>query len=42
MTSVPKKRLQQLREQLVAPPADPGTFENIPKIRQVAGDSAGR
>ncbi|MCJ1363667.1 hypothetical protein MMC16_002775 [Acarospora aff. strigata] len=41
MTSVPKQRLQQLSEHLSAPIEDPGTFENIPKIRRIAGDSAG-
>ena len=41
MTSVPKRRLQALSEQLVVPPADPGTFENIPRIRRIAPDSAG-
>lgn len=41
MTSVPKQRLQQLSAQLSAPIEDPGTFENIPKIRRIAGDSAG-
>lgn len=41
MTSAPKQRLKQLSEQLATPPADPGTFEDIPKIRRVAGDSAG-
>lgn len=41
MTSVSKKRLQALSEQLVVKPADPGTFEDIPKIRRIAGDSAG-
>lgn len=40
MTSAAKQRLQQLSEQLSVPPADPGTFENIPKIRRIAGDSA--
>lgn len=41
MTSAPKRRLQALSEQLVAPPADPGKFENIPKLKKVAGDSTG-
>ncbi|MCJ1354896.1 MAG: hypothetical protein MMC33_004886 [Icmadophila ericetorum] len=41
MTSAPKRRLQALAEQLTAPLADPGTFENVPKIRTVAGESAG-
>ncbi|KAL8802968.1 MAG: hypothetical protein Q9182_003456 [Xanthomendoza sp. 2 TL-2023] len=42
MTSVPRRRLQALSEQLSLPPPDPGTFENIPKIRQIAPDSAGQ
>ncbi|KAG7006433.1 hypothetical protein G7Y79_00014g036080 [Physcia stellaris] len=37
----PKRRLQALSEQLVVPPADPGTFENVPRIRRIAPDSAG-
>ncbi|KAL8817393.1 MAG: hypothetical protein Q9223_003760 [Gallowayella weberi] len=41
MTSVPRRRLQALSEQLSLPPPDLGTFENIPKIRQIAPDSAG-
>ena len=41
MNSAPKQRLQALSEQLVVKPADPGTFENIPKIRRIAPDSAG-
>ena len=41
MTSSSKNRLQALSEQLVVKLADPGTFENIPKIRRIAGDSAG-
>ncbi|KAL9000117.1 MAG: hypothetical protein Q9169_001192 [Polycauliona sp. 2 TL-2023] len=40
MSSAPKRRLQALSEQLSLPPADPGTFENIPKIRHVASNSA--
>ncbi|KAL8808936.1 MAG: hypothetical protein Q9200_003883 [Gallowayella weberi] len=42
MTSVPRRRLQALSEQLSLPPPDLGTFENIPKIRQIAPDSAGQ
>ena len=42
MTLAPKQRLLQLSEQLQVPPADPGTFENIPKVRQIAPDSAGQ
>lgn len=41
MTSASKTRLQGLSEQLVVKPADPGTFEDIPRIRRIAGDSAG-
>lgn len=41
MTSASKPRFQGLSEQLVVKPADPGTFEDIPKIRRIAGDSAG-
>ncbi|KAL8792111.1 MAG: hypothetical protein Q9195_005286 [Heterodermia aff. obscurata] len=41
MTSNPKRRLQALSEQLEVPPADPGTFESIPRVRQIAPDSAG-
>lgn len=41
MTSVSKQRLQALSEQLTVKPADPGTFEDIPKICRIAGDSAG-
>lgn len=40
MSSAPKQRLQALSEQLSKPLEDPGTFENIPKIRRIAGDSA--
>ncbi|KAL8691201.1 MAG: hypothetical protein Q9218_003528 [Villophora microphyllina] len=41
MTSVPKRRLQALSEQLSIPASDPGTVEGIPKIRHVAPDSVG-
>ncbi|KAI9696352.1 MAG: hypothetical protein M1820_008194 [Bogoriella megaspora] len=41
MSGAPKQRLQALSEQLSTPMQDPGTFENIPKIKRVAGDSAG-
>jgi len=41
MTSAPRKRLQALSEQLVKKPDDPGMFENIPKLRHIAGDSVG-
>ncbi|OCK97639.1 NAD(P)-binding protein [Cenococcum geophilum 1.58] len=40
MSSAPKRGLQALNEQLSKPLEDPGTFENIPKIRRIAGDSA--
>ncbi|KAI9821942.1 MAG: hypothetical protein M1827_002524 [Pycnora praestabilis] len=40
MTSVPKRRLKQLNEHLVAPIEDPGTFETISKIRRIGPDSA--
>ncbi|KAL4779537.1 hypothetical protein BJX76DRAFT_76227 [Aspergillus varians] len=36
-----RQRLEALSQQLVEGIPDAGTFENIPKIRQVAGDSAG-
>ncbi|MCJ1292300.1 hypothetical protein MMC34_003850 [Xylographa carneopallida] len=42
MTEAPKRRLRQLTQQLAVPAANPGTFENIPKIRQVAGPSTGQ
>ncbi|KAK4691084.1 hypothetical protein P7C71_g5844, partial [Lecanoromycetidae sp. Uapishka_2] len=42
MSSASKQRLAALSEQLSIKPADPSTFENIPKIRQIAGDSAGQ
>ena len=41
MTSSPKARVQALSEQLATPREDPGTFEDIPKIVRIAGDSAG-
>jgi len=41
MTGVAKRRLQALSEQLVAPIGDQGMFENIPKLKKIAGDSAG-
>ncbi|KAF2088954.1 NAD(P)-binding protein [Saccharata proteae CBS 121410] len=41
MSGAPKQRLAQSSEQLSVPRQDPGTFENIPKIPRVAGDSAG-
>ncbi|KAF2189569.1 NAD(P)-binding protein [Zopfia rhizophila CBS 207.26] len=37
-----KIQQQALSEQLSKPLPDPGTFENIPKIRRIAGDSAGQ
>ncbi|KAI9732381.1 MAG: hypothetical protein M1834_001589 [Cirrosporium novae-zelandiae] len=42
MTSGAKQRLQLLSEQLQRPFEDPGTFEDIPKLRHIAGDSAGQ
>ncbi|OBT52361.1 hypothetical protein VE04_06783 [Pseudogymnoascus sp. 24MN13] len=38
--SVAKRRLSALSEQLVSPIPDQGTFENIPKLKKVAGPSA--
>ncbi|KAL1311870.1 hypothetical protein AAFC00_001942 [Neodothiora populina] len=42
MSGAPAKRLQQLSEQLSVPRADPGKFENIPRIPKIAGDSTGQ
>lgn len=39
--SVAKRRLEALSEQLVAPVPDQGTFEGIPKLKKIAGDSNG-
>lgn len=39
--SVAKRRLSALSEQLVSPIPDQGTFEGIPKLKKVAGPSAG-
>jgi hypothetical protein len=36
-----KRRLQALSQQLVEGVPDAGTFENIPRISQVASDSIG-
>ncbi|KAL8861760.1 MAG: hypothetical protein Q9178_001961 [Gyalolechia marmorata] len=36
------RRMQAFSEQLSVVPANPGTFENVPKIRHVAPDSSGR
>ncbi|BCS01262.1 SDR family NAD(P)-dependent oxidoreductase [Aspergillus luchuensis] len=41
MSSVAKRRLQAVSQQLVEGIPDAGTFEGIPRIRQVAGDSVG-
>lgn len=41
MTSSAKRRLAALSEQLVAPVGDQGSFENIPVLKKVAGDSTG-
>ncbi|KAJ5611323.1 hypothetical protein N7510_008042 [Penicillium lagena] len=40
-SAVAKQRLQALSQQLIEGIPDEGTFEGIPKIRHVAGDSAG-
>jgi hypothetical protein len=42
MTAAAKQRLQALSKQLVEGIPSEGTFEDIPKIRHVAGDSAGQ
>lgn len=41
MTAVAKQRLQALSQQLVEGIPDAGTFEDIPKVREVAQDSVG-
>jgi hypothetical protein len=41
MSDAAKRRVQALSEQLVAPIGDQGTFENIPKLKKVGGDSTG-
>lgn len=41
MSAAAKQRLQGLSQQLVEGIPDAGKFEDIPKIRQVASDSAG-
>ncbi|KKZ66828.1 3-oxoacyl-[acyl-carrier protein] reductase [[Emmonsia] crescens] len=41
MTSVAKQRLQAISQQLAEGIPDAGTFENIPRIREVAPDSVG-
>ncbi|KAL1969171.1 hypothetical protein VTN77DRAFT_425 [Rasamsonia byssochlamydoides] len=41
MTSAAKQRLQALSQQLVEGIPDAGTFEDIPRVRQVAPDSVG-
>lgn len=41
MTSSAKRRLQGLSQQLVEGIPDAGSFENIPRIREVAQDSTG-
>lgn len=40
-SAVAKQRLQALSQHLTEGIPDEGTFEGIPKIRHVAGDSAG-
>ncbi|MCJ1404448.1 hypothetical protein MMC11_007673 [Xylographa trunciseda] len=42
MAETPKRRLQQLTQQLTVPAADPSSIESIPTIRQVAGPSTGQ
>jgi hypothetical protein len=42
MTAVAKRRLQAVSQQLVEGIPDAGTFENIPRIREVAQDSVGQ
>ena len=42
MTSVPKRRLAALSQQLVEGIPSEGTFENLPRIRHVAGPSTGQ
>ncbi|KAI9035805.1 SDR family NAD(P)-dependent oxidoreductase [Aspergillus affinis] len=41
MSGAAKQRLQALSQQLVEGIPDAGSFEGVPKIRQVAGDSTG-
>ncbi|KXL45165.1 hypothetical protein M433DRAFT_148675 [Acidomyces richmondensis BFW] len=41
MAAAPKARLQALSEQLAKPRESPGTFEDIPRIPTIAGDSMG-
>ncbi|KAL4758694.1 SDR family NAD(P)-dependent oxidoreductase [Aspergillus foveolatus] len=41
MATTARQRLQALSQQLIEGIPDAGTFEDIPKIRQVAGDSVG-
>jgi hypothetical protein len=41
MSSVAKQRLQALSQQLAEGIPSEGTFEDIPRIRHVAGDSTG-
>ncbi|EEH41952.1 estradiol 17-beta-dehydrogenase [Paracoccidioides lutzii Pb01] len=42
MTSITKQRLQAVSKQLIEGIPDAGTFENIPRIREVAPDSVGQ
>ncbi|KAG9242831.1 hypothetical protein BJ878DRAFT_148575 [Calycina marina] len=41
MSATPKRRLAALSEQLVNPIPDQGNFENIPRLKKVAGPSNG-
>lgn len=38
MPADPKVKQQALSRELSEPPKDPGTFENIPRVRSIAGD----
>ncbi|KAJ4353233.1 uncharacterized protein N0V89_004960 [Didymosphaeria variabile] len=38
MPADPKIKQQGLSRELSEPPKDPGTFENIPRVREIAGD----
>jgi len=42
MSSVPKRRLEAMSKQLVEGIPEEGTFEGLPGIRHIAGDSAGQ
>ena len=42
MSTAARERVKALSEQLAKGIPDPGTFEDIPRVRTVAGDSAGQ